>query len=286
MGSMNLHEAATAVGEKAGKEIVDFSVGLVSVVETHSQADASLAGSGTLVDLNGTCGILTACHVLRHLSDKDIGLVLPTQFEPRRHALTVESKDVQRLKIAFGTNGADGPDLGVLVLPPPVVSWIKAWKSFYTLSLRRERMLHSPPGLDHGLWYLSGFAGELTDEMPPEGGYTKVKVFRGECASVPVEREFSSGEFDYLECEVGYGGQDEPPESLGGYSGAGLWQVPLKETPGGKLEPEAFLLSGVAFHQSERSNDRRIIRCHGRRSVYEQALAFFGQRLATQAQQT
>ena len=38
---------------------------------------------------------------------------------------------------------------------------------------------------------------------------------------------------------------------------------------------------GVAFYQSERSDDRRIIRCHGRR-VYEQALVFFGQRLAPQ----
>ena len=43
MQSIPLEEATREVGETAGKEIVYFSVGLVSLVEANSQADASLA---------------------------------------------------------------------------------------------------------------------------------------------------------------------------------------------------------------------------------------------------
>jgi hypothetical protein len=274
---MSFEDAANEVGEAAGQEIVDFSVGLVRVVKNCWQADADLGGSGTLVDLNGICGILTAWHVLDYLMDANIGLVLPTRFAPRRHDLTLESKDVHALKIAYGRNEADGPDLGVLVLPPPIVGSIKAWKTFYNLSRHCDSILPSPPMLDHGLWFLSGFAGDLTEELAPEGGYTKVKAFRGDCAVGWVEREFSSGEFDYLDYELRYGGKREPPASLGGYSGAGLWQVLLKGAPG-TLEPEAILLSGVAFYQSERLGDRRFIRCHGRRSLYVQTLTSIGPR--------
>ncbi len=157
MATVPLEEAAMEVGEAAGKEIVDFTVGLVSVTEGNAETDpeADLAGSGTLVDLNGTCGILTAWHVLRHLANKTVGLVIVTRFERQLHRFVLEREDVHLLKIASGTAEAEGPDLGLLVLSPPAVVSLKAWKSFYNVSRRRESILSNPPRLEDGLWCLS-----------------------------------------------------------------------------------------------------------------------------------
>ncbi|MBI1894236.1 MAG: hypothetical protein HYS14_09015 [Candidatus Rokubacteria bacterium] len=113
-----------------------------------------------------------------------------------------------------------------------------------------------------------GFAGELTTELAPEGGYARVKAFRGACGTGWVEREYCREEFDYFEFEAGYGGADEPPQSFGGFSGAGLWQARLIRTPEGTLSAERPILSGVAFFQSPVVDGRRVITCHGRRSVY------------------
>ena len=76
------------------------------------------------------------------------------------------------------------------------------------------------------------------------------------------------GTFDYLEFKARYGGLNEPPQSFGGFSGAGLWQAPLVRTPEGTLKAKELLLSGVAFYQFARTEERRVIKCHGRRSVY------------------
>src|SRR5689334_3822030 len=100
MGSISLQDAALAVGEAVGREIMDFSVGLVGLVQKGSQDEAGdLAGSGTLADMNGTCGVLTAWHVLRHLADKTVGLVLASRFQPRLHRFTLEPKDTHTLRI-------------------------------------------------------------------------------------------------------------------------------------------------------------------------------------------
>ena len=56
------------------------------------------------------------------------------------------------------------------------------------------------------------------------------------------------------------------PESFGGMSGGGLWHVvPSESAPTGEFKLE---LEGVAFYQSAPTDGRRVIRCHGRQSIY------------------
>jgi len=267
--ALPLHQVPQEVREDAAKGISDFVIGFARLYETESGQDAELAGSGTLVQIDDTYGVLTAYHVLDYLRNTDeIGLILATRFEPSLHRFTLKAEVLRPLKIAQGHDQSGGPDLGLLILPEVDVGSLKARKSFYNLSSHRQRVLDNPPAHDEGLWFLCGFAGELTSERLPERGYARVKVFQGACGVGWVDREYCVGDFDYFEFEARYGGLNEPPQSFGGFSGAGLWQVPLVRTPAGTLKAKELLLSGVAFYQSARMEERRVIKCHGRRSVY------------------
>lgn len=269
MDALPLHQVPQDVLEDAAKGISDFVIGFVRLLETGSGQDAELAGSGTLVQIDDTYGILTAYHVLDHLRNTDeIGLILATRLEPSLHRFTLKTDVIRPLKIAQGHEQSEGPDLGFLILPEVDVGPLKARKSFYNLSRRRERVLDNPPAHDEGIWFLCGFAGEFTREQPPERGYARVRVFRGACGAGWVDREYCVGDFDYFEFEARYGGINEPPQSFGGFSGAGLWQVPLMRIPEGVLKAKELLLSGVAFYQSARTEELRLVKCHGRRSIY------------------
>jgi hypothetical protein len=179
---------------------------------------------------------------------------------------------VQKIKIAHGKSAAEGPDIGFLVLQSVDAGWLKAIKSFYNLSLRRERVLTSPQDYRDGVWFLSGFAAEQTAEEPAQAGFAKVKVFRGDIGAARVSREFSIDDFDYFDFEARYGGVNQAPDSFKGYSGGGLWQAPLIRGEDGKIKAKEIILSGVAFYETGRIANQNFIRCHGRCSVYRQVI--------------
>lgn len=269
MEQLSLAEVPRGLIEEVSTDILNFLIGFVRVRSTPTGQDAELAGSGTLIQIDNTYGILTAHHVMEHLPRTgEIGLILATSFEAKVNRPTIKGEVIRWVKIARGHVDSEGPDLGLLLLPPAEVGWLKAIKSFYNLSLRREKLLSNPPNCNEGLWFLCGFAGGLTSEKSPEAGFARVKGFRGMCGAGGVERQYSVGDFDYFDFEVGYGGISEPPESFGGFSGGGLWQVPLSRGASGELQIKERILSGVAFYQAECTHDRRIIKCHGYRSVY------------------
>ena len=134
-------------------------------------------------------------------------------------------------------------------------------------------MLERPEAIQNGFWILSGIVSERTSDASPEGGFTKVKIFRGMHGAGSVTKEFDQGDFDYLVFEALYNEFYEGPESYEGMSGGGLWQVVVKPN-GDKLVVSEYLLSGVAFYQSgKKQNDEgevvREVICHGRRSLYQ-----------------
>jgi hypothetical protein len=255
----------------AGRTISDFAIGLVSLRKSESGEDAELGGSGTLVQIDALHAILTADHVLHSLpATQDIGLILASRYDddlvPMRP--TLKREVVCRVRIARGKKKAEGPDLGLLLLSPVDAGAIKARKSFYNLSLHRDELLAKPTRLADGMWLLCGFAGELTVEQSPERGHARVRRFGGACGAGWVQQEYMLGDFDYLEFEAGYGGIDVPPQSFGGFSGAGLWQAGLIRRSNGALATARPVLSGVGFYESPLREGRRVIICHGRRSLY------------------
>ena len=77
-----------------------------------------------------------------------------------------------------------------------------------------------------------------------------------------TSRRFEVGDDDYVEV-LKDNSASILAESLDGMSGCGLWQL-LEDKPN-ELET---VLEGVAFYQLDVSEMGRMIRCHGRNSIY------------------
>jgi len=265
-----LRQTPAALLADACRGISNFSIGFVKIEGTGDAQTATLGGSGTLVQIGDTSAIVTACHVLDHLrGDATIGLLLATTGAPVLQRITLRSEAIGWVRIARGNADAEGPDLGLLLLSSLDAAALKARKSFYNLS-SREWLLHNPPALDGGIWVLCGFGDEATTERGPERGFRRIKIFEGACGAGWVGKQYRVGDFEYLDFEVRYGGVNGPPRSFGGFSGGGLWQVPVTRTDG-ELRVKDLLFSGVAFYQNAQTEELRIIKCHGRDGIYAHA---------------
>jgi hypothetical protein len=260
-----LWELPDTVIEAAKCDLADYSIGFLRVESTPRGQDAVLLGSGTLVSVGSKHAVLTAHHVLSILPRTGrLGLVI----SPRLQQHTVDTQGLTYLRIARGAIDADGPDLGAVVLAPSIAGAIAAKKTFYNLDLRREQMLHSPPALHDGFWFVNGFVDENTVVEPTRNGYSSVKGFYNMSGSGGPEEPIVVGDYDYFAFPVGYRERSVAPGSFGGMSGGGLWQVPVVRDAQGQIKHETPLLSGVVFYQAPTTDAYCGVKCHGRQSVY------------------
>lgn len=222
-----------------------------------------------MVEIDGIYGILTAQHVIDVLpKDGDLGLMISSDV----HQCIVKSEFLEKIKIAKGTVDSEGPDLGIIILPNPIIGQIKAQKSFYNLSLWQDKILNNPPKNHLGIWFLCGIPAEMVNTAEPCKGFKTVKSFTVLCGAAGVDKEYTKGEYDYFEVDAHYNKGNQIPIDFGGISGGGLWQVTLKQQKD-ILEADEMILSGVVFYQSPLSNNLRSLKCHGRRSVYKIAIS-------------
>jgi hypothetical protein len=260
------------LGEDAYQRISQYFIGLANINKHEKGADATLAGSGTLVMANGRHAVLTADHVLDNLNRRGfIGLILPTAFGPRFHNKMIDAALVERISIGKASYDADGPDLGLIMLSPVEAEKIPSTKTYYNLESRRDEILATPLPLDFGNWMISGMAEEWTVDLPPERSVPKVKGFSGQVLGGVVKDAATRDGFDFLNFEVARGGKYSGPDNFEGYSGGGLWQAKLVSRED-RITVEDVFLSGVIYYQLGWQDDRKVLHCHGRRSVYQQAL--------------
>ena len=109
---------------------------------------------------------------------------------------------------------------------------------------------------------------EWTTDLPSEQQLARVKGFRALYGVGLVVGEHESDGFDLFDFEVTYGPGSDSPVSYEGMSGGALWRVYCIKDDDGQLSVVDKKVFGVAFHQSELSDQKRIITCHGPRSVY------------------
>jgi hypothetical protein len=265
---LSLSQIPDTLIESIGQAIANFSVGFVRVEDTPHGQDARLLGSGTLVTVNHTRAILTAHHVMKELPrDGRLGLILSSKPYPS----TVSVEALHYLEIDRGSVNSEGPDLGAVILSPPIAGSLEAVKSFYNMAPRRNRLLNEPPDINDGVWLVHGFVAERTVDERGVEGYEKVKGFYELTGHGWVKPPYSVGKYDYYAFPVNYLGQSVAPHKFGGMSGGGLWQVPLSRNSEGELTHQTPLLSGVVFYQERIEANRSAVKCHGRRSVYEVA---------------
>jgi hypothetical protein len=267
---IRLGELPEAVIEAAAREVASYSIGFLHVNNPlRSSQDVMLRGSGTLVSVGTTYAILTADHVLSVLPRNGrLGLIL----SPTVQQYTIDIQGIAYVRIARGKRESDGPDLGAVVLSPPIAAALRAKKSVYSLDAHRDQALLSPPYLRDGFWLVNGFVDEKTIEEQGKDGYTLVKGFYNLSGAGGPDKVTVVGNHDYYDFPVSYGGRSVAPKSFGGMSGGGLWQVPLKREPGGEIVHKSPILSGVVFYQEPTTETQCGVKCHGRQSVYQVAL--------------
>ncbi len=265
---MEKHEVEPVL-EKVSAEVADFIVGFVLLSVQDGIEDAEPKGSGTLVTVGPVHGILTAAHVLRKLPDHgQVGIVRSKAASWFAQKQTINMEHAEKLTIAGESFGSQGPDLGFLQLPQHDAAVLEARGVFFNLGKRRASVL---AGDQPGKQYFDGISGtvaEWTTDLPSERGFHRVKGFRSLYGVGNVIGERESDGFDLLDFEVSYDSDFKSPASYEGMSGGALWRAYCTTGDDGQLSLSSKLVFGVAFHQSGISEGKRIITCHGPRSVY------------------
>jgi hypothetical protein len=263
MEEMLVDDIPHAVKEEIFFALMNYTVGFLLLRDTAHGRDATLVGSGTLVSIGYTRAILTAHHVIKILPRSSrLGIFIGASIEPE----SIDVGGLTYLEIDRGIDDSVGPDLGAVVLAPPVAGTIAAKKLFYNLASRREQQLQNPPQCREGIWFMHGFAAENTRvKAHPETGYRTTFLYNYGGIGRPQTFE-NIGRHDYMTVPLDPSSPPPTPKSFGGMSGCGLWQVRLERNMEGKIEHKTPLLSGVVFYQH--AANASAIRSHGRRSVY------------------
>lgn len=267
---IHLNNLPDATRDCVCDRIAEHTVALVRSPTQIGTREDQLIGAGTLVYTQGLHCILTAEHVLKVLKPTDrVGFV--PSFSGTPSALSYEYNHLDIHLIARGTVDSEGPDLGVIVLSDSQLGFLKATKTFYNLDARVQRFAGKYLSLDQGFWFTCGMLGETQVHQKSEHHSLASLGFHAHCGAAANPDVYpSTSSYDYLEVRVPYeSASDSLPESFGGLSGGGLWQVPMKRTSKDTIEAVEYVLSGVIFYQTAIENGVRRLRCHGRRTVYE-----------------
>lgn len=266
-----------ALLESEAQALSVYNIGFIVPEKVRDTIEGRLGGSGTLVTIGGVDGILTAAHVVRPFQNhRRIGLILSCYPRIGSHEFTFDTHLCRVNEFhAQPDLPAEGPDLAFLALPPDTISTLKAKKSFYNLTKRRDMILDRPPPRDYGWWAIWGIADEWTTDEPAWDAppNTKTKGFHGRLLARLFPYDWRTSEpFDYFKFDAPYGDNSGGPESLAGYSGGSVWQLLVAPDGYGKLKVVTRQLMGIPFYQSDLlSRGGKAIRevtCHGPESIY------------------
>lgn len=249
-------------------KIASYTVAMNRMISRSGIPESQLVGTGTLVKVEGLDCILTADHVLEEFREPDkMGLMSSFTGRPSGHEFPLSDLGLHR--IARGDTDETGPDIALVVLPQQSIAALRSEKVFYNINKHAKCFDNSYLPLDYGFWLNCGIVGETERELPPDRNIVSLKGYEGLCGASANPKESFDGVFDYLEVRIDLEGRADLPSTFGGMSGGGLWQVLMRKTSEGKIEPEDWILSGVTFYESEVERDKRHLRCHGRKSIYE-----------------
>lgn len=257
-----------SLDDEVALELQQFVVSLYVPRSQHSEPPLRFIGSGTLVQVEETYHVLTAAHVWHETRDAEqVGLVIsssPLEFKVHRYVITVK-------QVWDRENAEWGPDLALLQLPPSVVSTMKVHKSFLNLTLQKAALGARPVRTEAGLWTITGMVEQFSEvHQHPESSIVEVTAPAKAFFSMIQQTHDRKG-YDYFDCGVMVN-LPGVPLSFGGVSGGGLWEVGVSMAKSGKISWDGKrYFRGVAFWQSGVSGGRRIVRCHGPRSIFTKA---------------
>lgn len=205
-------------------------------------------GSATLVLAGGQRCLLTAEHVWKVIRDSDR---VTLNLHGNGPSVTIETQLISCRFASERPVNEWGPDLALLELPSLDANKMERFKVFYNLDRRKSEALASSPLYNAGEWALIGAPGEFCSV---EAKRANLDVFLLVSKLLKV---YDRDGFDYVDISLDTKGKPELPNSYGGLSGSGLWQ----------LQGGSASLEGVAFYQSIEET-KQYVRCHARKSIY------------------
>ncbi|QTA79805.1 peptidase domain-containing protein [Desulfonema limicola] len=231
------------VMNEINNHLLNYTIGIIKI-DNNNDNDIALIGSGTLVEIGNIKGILTAQHVIEAIShQKEIGFII--KKHPHRYILP--SNTIDFFEIDRGKQESKGPDLGFIKLPQNNIGAITAVKSFYNISVNRDKALKTHPEKQKELWCMSGFPDEFTKNGIPSQKFSSLKGITHVCGFSETVRNYVDGEYDYFKLTAQYHELTQTPESFGGVSGGGLWHIILRDEDNKQIAAKDHILSGVNF---------------------------------------
>jgi hypothetical protein len=252
--------------------------------------DCTFCGTGTLVEIDGVKGILTAEHVVHNpegktfdnSDDSQQSLDIPATMFGEEFPENLPTPETAKFRVREltwypkfrndKTFGEWGPDLVFIRLGEilPQVGSLKAKKSFWILDRDIEKRTNIVRNR-HDFFGFVGAPNEWTrlGKLAVDGSAVK-KLTSGAFFGPDYVYHPNSGGFDFVDLRFATTPLDKLPDRFGGVSGGGLWFIQIEKDVQPPLFPSYnFWLIGVAFFQIERSGEPSAIRSHGPRSLYE-----------------
>lgn len=218
-------------------------------------------GTATCISFLGKHYLLTAAHVWNELRGDRFALSLETDHVTPIYLNCVEPTVLRPIGPAEW-----GPDLAIIKLPEIIAAEVRNDKAFYNIDKHRSD-LHDESAFQEGMWGVIGAPAEQSTFGEKEA-VLRISLFCSVVVSA-VER----GDFDYVDLGFYHEGRPNLPHSYGGVSGSGLWHAPITKSASGVIQWTGEVrLEGVAFYQKFLTEHEGVIRCHGRRSIYEKLL--------------
>jgi hypothetical protein len=267
---LRIEDIPQSVLDEAGTALQDFLVPIFAFSQQQPMPKVTLIGSGTLVEVEDTFHVLTAAHVWHATKGSEqIGFVLttyPSMFAlPRELISAKELWDQQHPEW--------GPDLALLEIPRAHVARVSAHKSFLNLPQQKATVGQYPPDTTKGLWAVTGMVEEFSNIQHHSQANAIEADVQARAYFSGIQGTHQRDGYDYFDPSAKLT-LAAVPSSFGGVSGGGLWQVGLSSTAAGKIQWDGKRhFRGVAFWQSPVLNERRVVRCHGPRSIYDTAWA-------------
>ena len=188
------------------------------------------------------------------------------------HRFIIKFSNLKLYEIGIPVNDENGPDISFIeILDSNKLGWINAYKSFCDISeVTTKTNLETPVSNTNSIWAIAGMPEESSEKIESQNDFKVIWNLEAQAFFSGFEKYFEIDDFDYIEVKASYNTKDKLPKSFGGISGGGLWRVPMSISTSDintlKLgEPE---FSGLVFYETQVTNNCRLLRCHGPKSIY------------------
>lgn len=234
----------------------------VGILKT-SKDSVGVLGSATLVRTSTTQGLLTCGHVFKELEKLErFGVCQFPVRSDRLQKLIFKVRDTVSLGISLYEKEGDAPDIAFIPIPSPDFSSLKSSSNVFDLDLGRDRYLSATVS-NFGINVVAGIIEEMT-KPAADTGSRKILSVKGLINVGGARISDPENGFDIVHMSPEAAPDGSLPESFGGTSGGGLWEIFVDGTTEEFLEKR---LAGVAY--KETFEDGHLIKCHGPKSIYE-----------------